>query len=438
MMARCFILTLLLLCFIAVDSISFMDPKVLVVVDDKHLYQSHSVLFTTLEEKGYQLTVKTAQDSNLSLTSEDGEYLFSHLFLLCPKTFGIMTRGLERTDVLDFVEAGGNVIFFANTGYEEPTSKLFESFGCELDEPQSLVLDHLHYSSDCDSYFGGKHSAVLATGITHSSVVYVDSENKPIIYQGIGMGIFRNRELIFPILWGSSSAYSYFPNTRVTELPIVSGEETVMMAALQSRNGARVLLSGSTDICSNSLQTTFLGNKHFCSQIVSWTLGERGMLRTQNWRHHKVGDSITNHSNDMYRVRDEIEFLVDIEEWNGTEHGWKPFLGNDVQLEFIMLDPYIRKTLVCVDETKGSYYTRFRIPDRIGVYKFSIGYYRRGYSPIQASQVVSVRPFRHDEYERFILQAYPYYAAALSMLLGVFSFGFVFLHGKGMFCIPNP
>ncbi|GJD06358.1 Dolichyl-diphosphooligosaccharide--protein glycosyltransferase 48 kDa subunit [Galdieria sulphuraria] len=252
------------------------------------------------------------------------------------------------------------------------------------------------------------------------------------------MGIFPKRELIFPILWGSSSSYSYFPNTRITDLPIVSGEETVMMAALQSRNGARVLLSGSTDICANSLQTTFLGNKHFCSQIVSWTLGERGMLRTQNWRHHKVGQLLTNHSSyHMYRVEDEIEFLVDIEEWNGIEHRWKPFLGNDVQLEFIMLDPYIRKTLTCVDTTKGSYYTRFRIPDRIGVYKFSIEYYRRGYSPIQVSQVVSVRPFRHDEYERFILQAYPYYAAAFSMLFGVIIFGFVFLHGKGMLSIKH-
>ncbi|GJD06357.1 Dolichyl-diphosphooligosaccharide--protein glycosyltransferase 48 kDa subunit [Galdieria sulphuraria] len=122
-------LTLVLLCCIAVDSISFIDPKVLVLVDDKQLYQSHSFLFSTLEEKGYQLTVKTAQDLNWSLTSEDGEYRFSHLFLLCPKTFGIMTTGLERADILDFVEAGGNVIFFANTGYEEPTSKLFESFG---------------------------------------------------------------------------------------------------------------------------------------------------------------------------------------------------------------------------------------------------------------------------------------------------------------------
>lgn len=316
---------------------------------------------------------------------------------------------------------------------------MFESFGCQLDEPQSLVLDHIHYSKDWDSQLGGKHAAVVATGITNASVVYTASESKPIIYHGIGMGIFPKRELLFPVLWGSPGAYSYFPNNRVDELPIVSGEETVMVAALQTRNGARVLLSGSIDICSNTFQDASLGNAPFCSQVASWALGERGMLRTQNWRHHKVGQSSnSSNSSNLYRVEDEIEFFADIEEWNGgMERRWKPFIGKDVQMEFVMLDPYIRKTLVCVDETKGTYYTRFRIPDRIGVYKFSIGYYRRGYSPIHTSQVVSVRPFRHDEYERFILQAYPYYAAAFSMLFGVVIFGFLFLHGKGMFSIEK-
>jgi len=421
----------LVLCYVVVlvESISFMDPKVLVVVDNKQLYQSHSTLFSTLEESGYELSVKTTQDTNLSLTSELGDYLFSHLVLLCPKTFGMTTRGLERQDILDFVEAGGNVVVFANSDYEEPTSKLFESFGCELDEPKSLVLDHIHYSKDWDSQFGGKHAAVIADGVCQSSVIVGDNKST-IIYHGIGMGIFPKREWIFPILWGSPCSYSYFPDTRVVELPIVSGEETVMVAGLQSRNGARVLLTGSTDICANTLPKK---NSAFCSWVVRWALGQRGMLRIRNWRHRTLMNqstvSFSSSSNPTtYRVEDEVEFSMDMEEWDGIERRWKPFIAKDVQLEFIMLDPYIRKNLSVTE--KGSYSTRFRIPDRIGVYKFSVEYYRRGYSPVRLSQEVSVRPFRHDEYERFILQAYPYYAAAWSMLLGVVIFGFLFLHGK--------
>ena len=41
-----------------------------------------------------------------------------------------------------------------------------------------------------------------------------------------------------------------------------------------------------------------------------------------------------------------------------------------------------------------------------------------------------MRPFRHDEYERFLVAAYPYYAASLSTAAAFFLLGLVFLYGK--------
>ena len=43
---------------------------------------------------------------------------------------------------------------------------------------------------------------------------------------------------------------------------------------------------------------------------------------------------------------------------------------------------------------------------------------------------ISVIPLRHDQYERFISSAYPYYASAFSMMAGVCIFSMVFLHYK--------
>ena len=43
---------------------------------------------------------------------------------------------------------------------------------------------------------------------------------------------------------------------------------------------------------------------------------------------------------------------------------------------------------------------------------------------------ISVVPLRHNEYERFIVSAFPYYASAFSMMAGVCVFSFVFLHYK--------
>ncbi len=49
-------------------------------------------------------------------------------------------------------------------------------------------------------------------------------------------------------------------------------------------------------------------------------------------------------------------------------------------------------------------------PDVYGIYKFRVQYRRPAVSVLELSDQVSVRPFKHNEYERFIGQAYPYYA----------------------------
>lgn len=43
---------------------------------------------------------------------------------------------------------------------------------------------------------------------------------------------------------------------------------------------------------------------------------------------------------------------------------------------------------------------------------------------------VPVRPFRHNEFERFLTAAYPYYAATASTMAAFFLFTLAFLHHK--------
>ncbi|KAJ8942162.1 hypothetical protein NQ318_002552 [Aromia moschata] len=107
---------------------------------------------------------------------------------------------------------------------------------------------------------------------------------------------------------------------------------------------------------------------------------------------------------------------------------WKPFNANDVQLEFVRIDPFIRTTLQ--RKPSGEYQAKFKIPDVYGVYQFKVDYDRVGYTRLYSTTQVSVRPLQHTQYERFITSAYPYYTGAFSMMLGVFIFSFVFLHLK--------
>ena len=57
-----------------------------------------------------------------------------------------------------------------------------------------------------------------------------------------------------------------------------------------------------------------------------------------------------------------------------------------------------------------------------------VDYVRTGLTRLFSTTQYSVRPLKHNQYERFITSAYPYYASSFSMMAGVFIFAFVFLH----------
>ena len=93
-----------------------------------------------------------------------------------------------------------------------------------------------------------------------------------------------------------------------------------------------------------------------------------------------------------------------------------------------MLHPYVRQPLK--HDSAGTFSLRFKVPDVYGVFKYTIDYARAGYSYIQLSEQVPVRPFKHNEYERFLFCAYPYYASAAGSMLAFFLLGVFFLYHK--------
>ena len=119
-----------------------------------------------------------------------------------------------------------------------------------------------------------------------------------------------------------------------------------------------------------------------------------------------------------------MTYSFDVHERKSGE--WVPFEADDMQLEFVMLDPYVRKTMS--HDGQGHFTVTFQSPDSYGIFKFRVLYRRIGYSVIDLATQVSLRPFKHNEYERFISAAFPYYASAFSMMVGTFVFTFLFLY----------
>jgi oligosaccharyltransferase complex subunit beta len=192
-------------------------------------------------------------------------------------------------------------------------------------------------------------------------------------------------------------------------------------------------------------------NEEFCIELSKWVFGERGILRASDVTHIRKDGTpaeILLHQKErldlpasqfpepeiaknsqVYRIKDDILYSLVLEEYDEEKGGWVPYWTDDVQMELVMLDPYERVTLEC-DRSSGQCSTYFTAPDTYGIFKIRVMYRRPGLTVLKVHTQVSIRPFKHNEYERFIGSAMPYYAAVFSTMGAFFIFSFFFLYSS--------
>ncbi|XP_060529074.1 dolichyl-diphosphooligosaccharide--protein glycosyltransferase 48 kDa subunit [Cylas formicarius] len=423
---------LLLVFIFSTISHIYAQGNTLVLLENQVIKETHSLFFKSLQERGYTLTFKIADDASLVL-SKYGEYIYEHLIIFAPSVeeFG----GSLNVDVItQFIDNGGNILVAGSSVTGDVLRELASECGFEVDEEGAFVIDHLNYDISDE----GEHTKlVVSTDNLIDAPVIVGSKKElaPLIYKGTGLLADSDNPLVLALLTADSTAYSYQPNQPIKEYPHAVGKDTILIAGLQARNNARVVFSGSLAFFSDEFFTSSLekahggvkaeksGNEDVAIAISQWVFKEHGRLRVKSVNHHKEGEKTPPQD---YTIMDDVVYTIEIEIYDSGK--WKSFTANDIQLEFVRIDPFVRTTLR--RQASGAYEAKFKIPDVYGVYQFKVDYDRVGYTRLFSTTQVSVRPLQHTQYERFIDSAYPYYTGAFSMMLGVFLFSFVFLHMK--------
>jgi len=411
-----------------------VEPKnrVLVLVDKDNVKQTHSVFLKSLEERGLKVTIKRADDQNLELI-KFGDFLYDHLVIFAPSVqeFG---GSLSVNEIVKFIDGGGNVLVAASTNVGDAIRELAIETGFEFDDDGTSVIDHHSFDTSLDS---GDHTTLVIDSkyLTKARLIAGDRTTLgPILYRGSALVSGSSNKLKLDVLNAPTTAYSFAPGKVVNEYPGAVGRSTILVGALQARNNARVVLTGSLDLfsdqfinantqpSSNAAKAAKSGNGDFVKALSKWVFQETGVLRVKSVFHHKVGEKQPPRE---YTITDDVEYTIEIEEMKDGK--WVPYSANDVQLEFVRIDPFVRTTL---KGNGGKFKAVFKLPDVYGVFKFLVDYRRVGYTHLFDVQQVSVRPLLHTQYERFIRSAYPYYASSLSMMVGVILFSCVFLYYK--------
>jgi oligosaccharyltransferase complex subunit beta len=84
-----------------------------------------------------------------------------------------------------------------------------------------------------------------------------------------------------------------------------------------------------------------------------------------------------------------------------------------------------RKQLSCRILCKSSF---IKAPLKEGIYQFKIIYKKAGYTYIKHAERVTIRPYKHDEFERFLFVAYPYTFGTFATIISTFIFVVLYIY----------
>jgi len=432
MMKSEIMLIILFICFF-----SYQSKKTLILLDDWNNVDANSLFWKQITDMGYEIDFKMAHDKEIKLTNF-GEYIYDNIIFFAPTFTDTKKNEINIQNLLKYIDDGHDLMIFGSSDASKFMRELVNEFGVDYDDYDSEIKDSLYLHQNSGVKGLNKQLINLHNDeiIISKNIIGINNIfNKPngyILYKGIGMDLDPQNKYVFPILSGDKNSYSVSKSTGEV---YSNGEHIKLVNGYQARNNIRIVLLGSTDICSDKFYYLSMTEENksmlespnaiFCQDILNWNFQRTGVLKYENVRHNN-NQGVTL---DTYRIKDYLEYYIDILEYDYKTNSWKNYESDDIQLSFIMMNPYYINQMRRL-HNKPTYYAKFRAPEKHGVFKFIVDYHRTGYSYIFSSTKIPLRPFYHNEFPRFIPCAYPYYVSVFVILGAFILFSILFLYGK--------
>lgn len=296
-------------------------------------------------------------------------------------------------EVSNFVQKGGN--FFTTAAISE---KILNDFGVEFlegeiesvgdDEVIGSAMNHQHAFAS----FGIKPDLKISRVFKLRNDPKMESNYNALIQSAMSLP-------------AGSSICPKSPSAMCSS----SSQSISLLATMESRTGSRFMAVTSLKLAQR--------------ELFEWVQGAAFNIKIGSIAHElstgKGGNrGKTELESTIYRTNDRINVrlcLID----GGTGGPFQPSDPTDFQFELKMMNIQLRKSF---DSAEGGCLSvdNVQLPPKPAVYTLRISHNRPGWSQLSWEERILIRPFRHNEFARFIPVAFPYYASWIGILVGSF------------------
>ena len=116
-----------------------IKDKSLVLLDDWHYLESHSMFWDQLRSLNIELDFKMIHDQSIQLTYY-GEYIYDNIIFVAPSFSDELSKknDLRISNIIKFIDSGHDIMIFANSEVSNYMRKLANEFGVDFDDYVSI------------------------------------------------------------------------------------------------------------------------------------------------------------------------------------------------------------------------------------------------------------------------------------------------------------
>jgi oligosaccharyltransferase complex subunit beta len=222
------------------NSVPVPNPRTLIVLPHMVQKSKYNTFFSTIKARGHAIEFKLCKDKSIKLTP-DGQRRYENAIIFCSKSRSVGEVGQQAFN--EFINKGGNLLVVFNDDFSDTWRKLALDLGLRIHPRSTKVIDHFNHDVATED---GDRTFVLSTNWLGS---IFDSVPAPVLYKGQAMSTRKKSTFSFGLL--TASDYGMSGNGKKTVGVESSGSDTILVGALETRNGARATFVGSSDMFSD-------------------------------------------------------------------------------------------------------------------------------------------------------------------------------------------